>query len=228
MNSWIDQILNVAAPHICKGCGAAGATVCERCIFNINRQDFTNCVNCGRRTIQPSNLCKDCVKKLKFDQIFAVGWRRGVLQSLVDDFKFNSERASAKLIAQLLKQHLPDLPKGCAIVPIPTILPHIRQRGFDHAKLIAKELAKICQTKVEPNLLIRQNNIVQHELKAGQRKAAAKNAFSINPKIRIPENILLIDDIWTTGSTMVAAAELLKKSGVKTIIGAVVAVQPKK
>ena len=227
MNEWIDKILSIVSPHICKGCGASGALLCDRCVFNVLDKGFIWCVKCGRIT-QDNNLCSDCRKNSGFQQIFAVGWRRDGLSRLVGDYKYNSERSAAKVIARLLNERLPTLPSYTVIVPIPTIAPHVRQRGFDHMKLAAKELTRLRGLKNTPQLLWRQTNAVQHELSGQARIMAAEKTFTINPRLKMPTNILLLDDIWTSGATMIAAAKLLKKSGAKNIIGAVVAVQPKK
>ncbi|MDR0955979.1 MAG: hypothetical protein LBM73_02530, partial [Candidatus Nomurabacteria bacterium] len=108
----------------------------------------------------------------------------------------------------------------------PTIAPHIRQRGFDHTRLIAKNLAKLRHLKLNAKLLLRKTDSVQHNLTAAERQKQAALAFEINPRCALaPEKILLLDDIYTTGATMRAAARILKKAGAREIIAAVVARQ---
>ncbi|MCL2037516.1 hypothetical protein FWG95_00695 [Candidatus Saccharibacteria bacterium] len=227
MNGWTDKFLGVVSPHICKGCNASGALLCDRCIIDILDNGFIWCVKCGQMT-KGANMCSGCCRSSSFKQVWAVGWRQKNLRRLVGDYKYNSERAAAKIVARLLDKRLPTLPIDTVIVPIPTISSHVRQRGFDHMKLVAKELSKQRGLKCMPRLLLRQTNTVQHKLGSKARIAAAEQVFAINPRAKIPNAILLLDDIWTTGATMTAAARLLKDSGARNIIGAVVAVQPKK
>jgi ComF family protein len=227
MNGWIDRILSLAAPHICKGCGQVGATLCERCNFNILREKYQKCVNCARdltnaELARCGNLCSSCAKSLPFSRIFVVGERRAALMKLVGDFKYNSERASARIIAKLLDQAVPPLENAVIITSIPTAPAHIRTRGFDHAKLIAQNFATIRRLKFA-DLLFRETNSSQHNLNAADRKNLARQMFSLRAKI--PPKILLIDDIWTTGATTTTAAQLLKKSGAREIDLAIVARQ---
>lgn len=220
----IDVMLGAVAPHICKGCSTVGSTLCESCFFNIIEDKYIDCVACNG-IADAGNLCQKCAKTNVFDQVFVVGERRDVLKRLVGDFKYNSERASAKRIAELLDATLPYFSENITIVPIPTIAPHIRQRGFDHTKLIAKNLAKIRGWDAESSLLMRRENSIQHGLNARDRKTQAAKAFMVNTQKPIPCEIALIDDIYTTGATLAAAAKLLRKSGVQVIHVAIVARQ---
>jgi len=219
-------MLSVIAPHICKGCGGVGAVLCERCVFNILQQKCDVCAVCGRRSPH-GNLCARCRAHSPFAQLYAVGWRQTVLLRLLDDFKFNSERAAAQPIAKLLDVRLPEL-AGFTVVPVPTAPAHVRQRGFGHAELVARRLARTRHMQCVPDLLARQTNVSQHFLNARERQAAAAQAFALNRRRKLPDKILLVDDIWTTGATLSAAARLLKSAGAQEIIGAVAAVQPKK
>jgi ComF family protein len=142
---------------------------------------------------------------------------------LVYDFKFKSEYGNAQVLAQLLDETLPIFPDSTVIVPIPTIPKHIRQRGFGHTETIAKLLARKRKMKLLKNWLIRTDNSVQHGLKAKDRQKIAQKTFGIRPLGQPPSEILLIDDVYTTGATANAAAKLLQKAGVKTINLALIA-----
>jgi predicted amidophosphoribosyltransferase len=92
-------------------------------------------------------------------------------------------------------------------------------------KLVARRLALRRNLLCEPNLLRRTDNVSQHSANLRQRQKQAVHAFIINPNRPMPRRILLIDDIYTTGATTRAAAELLKKYGAKEIWLGVVARQ---
>ncbi|MDR2524312.1 MAG: hypothetical protein LBC95_02090 [Candidatus Nomurabacteria bacterium] len=183
------------------------------------------CLVCGEVTKR--GLCRNCRLGVPFERAFVVGERRGALKRLVGDFKYNSERGNALVIARLLDAVLPVLPTGIVIVPIPTIAPHIRRRGFGHTELVAHHLAKSRHIPCDNRLLLRADNSVQHGLKARERQRQARTTFRLNPRRAVPPEILLLDDIYTTGATMIAAAKLLKKHGAKTINVAIVARQVK-
>ena len=208
----IDAVLGVVAPHICKGCEASGSTLCDSCFFDIIDDMYAVCIAC-ESIVGVGNLCRKCTELSQLDRAFVVGERRDALKRLIGDFKFNSERASAKVIASLLDARLPYFSQQTTIIPIPTIAPHVRQRGFDHTKLIAKHLSKLRKWPIETNVLLRKTDSVQHKSSANKRIEQAEKAFEINPRKSIPKQILLLDDIYTTGATVSAAAKLLRNSG---------------
>lgn len=175
--------------------------------------------------VKNGNMCHECNKNLPFDKVFIVGARSGSLQKLVGDYKYFSQYEGAKQIASLLNQILPeDLPSDLAIVPLTTIPKHVRQRGFDHMNLVAKNLAKIRKLRV-CSILRRTNNLSQHVASGSQRRENAKSAFYVSQSTAVPKIILLIDDIYTTGATTQAAAKLLKERGANQIWLAVAARQ---
>jgi ComF family protein len=159
---------------------------------------------------------------------YSVGRRQGTLKKLVDDYKFQSQRAVADVLARLLDAALPsDLPADIVVVPVPTVPAHIRQRSFDHAALLARKLARRRHLHYAP-LLQRKTNTTQHKLKNSRaRQKAAAGAFYLTCKT-VPRHVLLVDDIRTTGSTLKSARQLLLASGVKKVTIAVVCAQDEK
>lgn len=219
----LDFCLNLVAPQVCRGCNLVGSGLCLDCKNNITDETYTHCPLCGKTT--SGGLCISCRKISACDQIFVVGGRKDSLKTLINDYKFNSARSLSKDITDLLDKTLPILPNDTVVISIPTIPSHIRQRGFDHAKLIAKNLAKRRKLRYDGRLLLRQTNSVQIGASVKQRKNQADKAFRLNLHSKIPKNILLVDDILTTGSTILAASKLLKSAGAKTVNVAVVARQ---
>lgn len=103
------------------------------------------------------------------------------------------------------------------LVPLPTIRKHIRERGFDHIGLICKKIGMPVE-----EVLKRKKNYVQVGANIEQRKMQASDAYeaaNIDPRA----NYLLVDDVWTTGSSMMAACEAMSKAGSKNLAIAVIA-----
>lgn len=200
----LDQILAIISPHNCKGCGQIGSSLCQRCIFNIIEN-------------KNNSIQKD---------FYSVGRRHGVLKQLTDDYKFKSERAVTKVLAMMLDRVLPELPKNTVIVPIPTASAHVRQYGFDHARLLARALARERKLKIVYPL-IRTNNQTQHFLSRAEREKVAQMSFQLKKNAEVPINILLLDDIVTTGATLRAVRTLLRDAGAKNIKIAVICYQNK-
>ena len=147
------------------------------------------------------------------------------MNNLIHDFKYNSVRALAKPLAEILHQTLPPIESPVSIIPLPTISHHVRHRGLDHTRLIAKYLAKFRRYKVE-KILIRAQNTVQVGSDRQTRLAQAKSAYAIAPhtKINPQTTYILLDDVWTTGASMKAAVKKLRQSGAQKIIIALLAV----
>lgn len=218
----IDTLIGLVAPHICESCGAAGDVLCKRCFFDILSTKWTKCVGCEIQLTTPiiaknGNMCQGCRKKLPFCKVFVVGKRAGALKPLVGNYKYFSKRGGAKTIAKLLAKRISgkDI-SDLTVVPLPTIPKHVRQRGFDHMKWVAKKLARVLKCGYRP-LLVRTDNTSQHGVGKTERQRQAASTFRLNDLRHIPQKVLLIDDIYTTGATVKAAAKLLKSAGVKEV-----------
>lgn len=108
------------------------------------------------------------------------------------------------------------------IVPLPTIRKHIRERGFDHIGKLARLLSNNDNLYVSP-ILLRGNNTVQVGASQEERKKQAQTAYVARGGIDSYANYLLLDDVWTTGSSMLAACEVLRACGCSRINVAVMA-----
>ena len=112
-----------------------------------------------------------------------------------------------------LKQASPEV-----LLPVPVHRQKKRQRGFNQAELVAKELGKLMKVPVDADYLVRKEKTTpQKELTRGQRRMNLKEAFEVCPKGEYYKRVLLIDDIYTTGATMDAISEILRENQTKII-----------
>jgi ComF family protein len=210
------RVADLLAPDYCCNCLKIGHILCPRCIEYIVSEPFGRCLACSRPTAK-SSLCSNC-RRLA-DDAWVVGERIGALQKLVDVSKFESNRRGCVVQAKLLDYILPRLPHETVIVPIPTTRKHIRQRGYGHMELVARRLSHLRGYKVM-NALHRRTDTVQHGADKETRKRQAKDAFGLRVS-KISSPVLIIDDVYTTGSTIKAAARLIKKVSRKPVYVAV-------
>ena len=133
-----------------------------------------------------------------------------------------SESTVGKPITELVERVFElwemNIPEDTYITYVPMEKKKEKKRGFNQAELIAEELGKILGKKVVPLLRKVRETRSQTELNEEERLINVKNAFSAISKV-LPDNVLLVDDIWTTGATMKECSKVLKKAGVKNIFG---------
>ena len=217
----IDRLLKIIAPHHCYNCQKVGSTLCENCKYDIISEPFERCVNCLALSAGNNGNCHNC--QTPYIRSWAIGERHEVLEALLNGYKFSFEKESSKVLASLLDQSLPVFPDNVVVTYIPTIPSHIRERGYDHAKLIAKEFARIRRLSCQ-SPLSRTNKSKQLGASKTARIAQAKQAFRVHSMLE-PLTYLLIDDIFTTGSTMKYGAKALLDAGAANVYIAVIARQ---
>ena len=220
-NTIAERALQIIAPHPCYGCGKKGNVLCDYCKYDIIHEPFVGCILCGRPNLE--GACQ--YHASPFRRVYTVSTRAGTLKHIIDGLKFSHNKSAAKALADLLHDSLPLFPAGTIIVPIPTIPSHIRTRGYDHVGVIAQHLSSLRGMPIAP-LLIRRTRTVQHAASnATARRNQAETAFAIKDSDIEGRSVLVLDDIVTTGSTLVAAGRLLQEAGAY-VYGAALAYQP--
>ena len=205
--SIIDTTIGLIAPHFCVECGRPGAVLCKECAFG---------------TIQLPSICYVCAKATKAykpcsahnspktpQHVYVALSYDGLAKKLMHAYKFDCKRAAAKDIAFVMDLWLPYLDPNSIFTWVPTLPKHVRQRGFDHTKLLAKEFGKL--RYFQPIATIdRIGSTSQVGASKTQRKAQLKNAFVSRDKISIRQkDVVLIDDVVTTGATIEACSKAL-------------------
>lgn len=211
------KISELFCPHYCLMCGKLGGILCEEC-KNYNSSSYVNkCLKCG---VIIEDVCKTC--RLPYGHSWVVGRRDEKLGKMVDGLKYESIRALTLPIAEMIDGVLPCLPESTIVVPVPTIARHARERGLDHTLLIAKELARMRGWKCV-RLVRRVTDTIQVGASAERRRKQAKKAYELAGEINARRNYLVVDDVCTTGASLEAVCETLRKGGAKNVSVAVLA-----
>lgn len=218
----IDTLLRFLAPHYCYSCGTIGSPLCINCENDISSDYESSCVVCA----QPSANGSCLAHCLLIEKGWCLGVREGVLRDLTNDLKFAGSREIGTCLARCVTQVLPVLPTQVVLVPIPTIAAHVRQYGLDHTKLLVRQLAVQTSRPVEI-ALARKTRHVQHGKSRRVRQAQAAEAFMCAKTITDDKIYLLVDDVVTTGATLLAAATVLREAGAAHVWATVVVHQPK-
>jgi len=213
-------------PEICPFCGNVSAKgICPVCYEKITDLLIVQpvCMKCGKpvRT-EEQEYCRDCTStKHHFNRGRALWLHKPPVSHSIYYFKYHNQRQFAKFYAtqmfnvfyQVLYNWKPD-----CIVPIPLHNRRRRKRGYNQSLLIAKELSKLSGIPVKAQILKRiQYTKPQKKLDHKMRKKNLRNAFSVPDYIGDIKNVLIIDDIYTTGNTIDEAARKLKEAGVENV-----------
>jgi competence protein ComFC len=145
------------------------------------------------------------------------------VKAAIHAYKFEYKRSAAKDLAFFMNEVLPIVSKDCVISYVPATGTHIRERGFDNMRLLAKELSKLQKRPLE-NYLLRVTSVTQKGADKKTRKKQLVGAFratDINSK-----EVLLVDDVVTTGATLEECTKLLYAAGAKSVVAVVIARTP--
>lgn len=230
-----DIILGILFPEFCINCKREGSYVCQDCLSLIDISNVQYCPFCQPpKIVLDGRTCNICKKTKNLSGLFsATSYNNFIIKKLISQFKYppyyikNLSKVLASLIIthfQLLEKK-PNLLWGQAIlIPIPLEKKKLKQRGFNQAEEIAKELSIFLKIPLINNVLIKiKETLAQVELSGEKRRENIKNCFSVkNRELIQNKKILLIDDVYTTGSTMEEGARVLKEAGAKEVWGIVV------
>jgi ComF family protein len=218
----IDTLFSYLAPHPCCSCGKLGPLLCDNCKYNIICEISSSCIICG--VVSGRNgICSTCT--VPYSKAWHVGERADELKRLIDGFKFENKKESFRALGDLLDACVDELPREAVIVAIPTTSSHIRIRGYDHARLIAKYFATKRGLTYQ-TLLQRRTNTMQRNASRKERVSQARKAFQVTTDLDGDVPYLLIDDITTTGATLYFATKALQNAGATTVWVATIARQP--
>lgn len=181
------------------------------------------CKKCGKPVSdERREFCQDCMRHVhSFVQGKALWVYKGYVKESIYRLKYGNRREYGITYAQeLVKQYGRWIRQKQiqAIVPIPLHKKRRRQRGYNQAEIIAREIGRQMDIPVYVDLLLRDvDTKPQKELNDRERKNNLKKAFKITQNNVQLSHILLVDDIYTTGSTMEEAAKVLREAGILEI-----------
>jgi len=200
-------------------------------------------LNCQR---EGSFLCEDCQAILDIssshqefqtenlsDLYYPLEYKNPLIKNLIKRFKYEPfVKELAKDLTSLIIAHfqLLDPPPNFGggdyvLVPVPLEKRKLKWRGFNQSEEIGKEISKFLNIPLINDILFKiKETLPQVELSEKEREENIKGVFIIRNRKKISgKKILLVDDVYTTGSTMKECAQLLKKAGAKEVIGIVIA-----
>lgn len=203
--------------------------ICLRCQMRLEYVEEPRCMRCGKPLVgEGQEFCMDCRAKDSFLEYgYALWVYDNVMQESMGRFKYHGRKEYARCYAwELYSQYGSWLHRvrNAVFVPVPIHFRRYRERGYNQATLIARELEKLSGIPVWEEFLVRcRNTLPQKELSDQERENNVKDAFQITGKNcaeelnQFPECVILLDDIYTTGSTLEACSKILREAGVQRV-----------
>lgn len=216
------KTISIIAPAKCLVCGREGRDLCEVCAAELAGLLPERCFRCQKINLG-SKTCSTCRRQAPLNNVFVVGEYEKGLKAAIHGLKFERRRGLARPLAGLMRERLPVLKRPPLVTHVPTATIRRRARGYDQAELLARQLGQITGWRQVP-LIRRQNQLRQVGAKRLTRLAQLEGAFRVVRREYVRgQDILLIDDVITTGATITACARELKAAGAKSVSAVVLA-----
>ncbi len=220
-------LVDLLFPPRCGGCGGVGTWLCDSCIAQIEPPYPAGwtCGGCGSAEWGTCRRCRDA----PLAGFLVVGVFEGPLREAIHRLKYGRQRALAPTLARLLGLGLAHTPSPWAdarppLLPVPLHPRRTRERGFSQTALLAEALAVQGGYPALDGLARIRATPPQVGLSAAQRQANMAGAFAWQGTVPPPPGpILLVDDVYTSGATMAAAAQALRQAGAGPVYGVVLA-----
>lgn len=222
-----EKVLNMIYPSACALCGdllgKAERYICAACEVSLPRVTEPACFKCGKEiSDNEAEICEDCSRYTRsYVRGFpAMNYDEAFKESIAA-FKYHGKRDYGKYFAyEIARSRGRDIAEinPEALIPIPLHKKKLQKRGYNQAEVIARELGRRLDIPVDDKILIRTvNTLPQKRLNGTERQNNLKKAFHSKEKRVKYNKIMLVDDIYTTGTTVEACTKVLHDAGVKDI-----------
>lgn len=232
----------------CLGCKKEGVYLCEDCksLLDICEYNYCLCEQNPQKVFwnfdsDRQGKCRKCSAKKLSGLYFALPYKESILtKKLIRQFKYEPYlKDLSKTLAEILVEHFikaaintNDIWENAVLIPVPLDKTKLKNRGYNQSEELAKELSKIINVPVFSDILLKTKQTdPQMKLKKLEREKNLLGAFSINNKSVATSDVatlsgkkvFLVDDVYTTGSTMSECAKVLKSAGAKSVWGIAIA-----
>lgn len=198
------------------------------------------CRNYLEESEKPDLVCKKCLGKIELNKILfhptinfslaaATSYNDKTVKELIHHLKYNGLEGAVKPLGEMVLKYFADInfnTTGWILVPIPLHSSKYRKRGFNQAEIIVEAVNKKLNLQIITKALKRTRATDPQITFSGvKREENVKDCFGLGEEINLVrgKKVILVDDVYTSGATMKEAVKVLKKNGVKEVMGLVVA-----
>jgi ComF family protein len=217
--SFRNRFFDLVFPPRCVDCRRVGTWLCAECLSRVPLVEHPLCSCCGG-AVAADGLCARCrTSPLQVERIRSVVYFEGAVREAIHQFKYNGRTALVEPLVDLMVAYWMKHPMSVdVVVPVPLHAARLRERGYNQAALLARELARRIGLPLNERVLMRQRaTSPQVGLDATQRRENVRAAFSCSGNDLAGRRVLLIDDVCTTGATLEACAVALHEGGADSV-----------
>ena len=230
----MNVILDLLFPKSCVNCNKGGTYFCPKCVQTINQSELV-CPMCERYSLGGIThpMCK---RRWGMDGLWFLGVYEKPLKPAIQKLKYKWITDFAEILVNIMLEYWAKNPPlifdhikkdrgvGWLVIPVPLHKRRQNWRGFNQSALLGKLIAQKLGLNYKDCLLRIKHTKPQMSLKSEERHSNIRNAFILNQEYDVSnKKVLLIDDVWTTGSTLKECSAILKKSTVISVWGITIA-----
>lgn len=223
------SFLDVIFPKRCVGCGRIGRYFCSRCIsaLPLIAVNEAICPMCGGFAMGGRTHPR-CRTRYGLDGLTSFFRYTGVIRRAIKSMKYRLVSDLAHDLVSIVPEQMFrfwELSSGAIIVPVPLHVTRERDRGFNQAEVIGRELGMVLHIPMQTDMLRRTKQTAPQVALSNreERLINMKGIFAVTAGYKRAMNILLVDDVFTTGATLRSAAATLKRAGTHTVWGVTLA-----
>lgn len=213
--SFLDHTLSFVFQPICVICGnlSNGQSLCLSC-NRFSLMTGSVCSRCGYSVSETTSLCGECFQLPYPMPCRSLLWYGDKERAILHQIKYRGRFEYLKLFYPIFEREIkPHFPMDVVVVPTPLYSKRLIHRTFNQSELIARWFSKKFGLKVIQGLKKTKNTPPQSQLRRSQRLRNLRNSIVWDEKITCPKNILLVDDVFTTGTTMRRSAKVIAEKG---------------
>jgi len=225
---FVELILDLLFPPRCVGCGCWGKWLCDECVSKIHFMEEPHCFFCGV-PLKEWGVCQLCAREShSLEGIISVAYFEGPIQKAVHFIKYRGKTAAVSTLTEIMASRLLCNPiRADGIIPVPLHPSRFRERGYNQAALLAEGLSKCLGIPLLEGALERiRYTRPQVGLSAQERKENVRGAFRANPYKVAGKDLIVVDDVCTTGATLEECGFALKEAGARRVWGLTLARAP--
>ncbi|MBO5713665.1 MAG: ComF family protein [Clostridia bacterium] len=226
MNNTLRDVLSklfFQVNYTCNACEKeifTGKYFCDDCEKTLPKIKKDRCDHCGRITNYAVNYCNSCVEwNINFDKARSAFDYVEPINAFIKAFKYDGKKYLAEVFADKLKSiYVSEFLTSDVIVSVPMTAERLKERGYNHAELLASELSNLINVPYDASVIKKTRETPrQANLTKLERRNNLKKSFTVYKSSVENKHVLLVDDVLTTGATADILASALKKKGALTV-----------